>query len=169
TRMISYKDYKPPVILIKEPLIQDSLSLTKMNKIIGAKSSVDGDISNNVNIKAKLKNSRNMELNVSVSDSTGTESNLKMLYEYDNTQYKCEIVLKKKIIYLEEGESFTFRKNVKNVMIGSNENEMLKKEIHVDDSDVNLKKPGVYNVYYYIESNENTNMTARTKAIVVVK
>lgn len=169
TRMISYKDYSPPVITLNAPLIQDSLSLTRMNKIIGAKSSVDGDISNNVNIKAKLKNSRNMELNVTVSDSTGTESKLKMLYEYDNTQYKSEIVLKKNIIYLKKGKSITFRKNIKSVMVGSNENDMLKKEVHVDDSDVNLKKPGVYNVYYYIEANESTNMTARTKAIVVVQ
>ncbi len=166
TRMVKYKNYKKPVIKITDSLVGSSLSITKINRLVQAKSCVDGDISTNLEIKPGDFDDNKLPLKISVSDSTGTESVLECVYDYDNAPYSADIVLKQYIIYLKLGETTNLMKNVKTVMIGNHEDEELMKNISIRRGKLDLTKKGTYEIYYSL--NKETYYTAKCKALVVV-
>lgn len=166
TRTISYVDYQVPKIFLNDSLVQDIISVSKINKMVGAVSCVDGDISNNVEVNIGKLQDNEVVLKIHTYDSTGTESNLSVVLEYDKNTYPVKICLQEYILYVPAGETYDFKQNVKEILHGnqviSKYNEMIRIEGEVD-----FNTPGIYEVYYAL-SEEADNM-ARTKGIVVVE
>lgn len=165
-RKISYTDYTPPQIYFTDSLLQDTLSTTKINRITGAVSCVDGDISNNVNIKINVMEDNVLPLTVSVEDSTGTESILNVNYDYDRTLYTAKIVLKDYMINVPVGGIYDFKENIKNITTG-NRSDLSFLDMVTVETDLDLNTPGIYEVYYTLTA-ENA-VSARAKAIAVVQ
>ena len=167
SRKLKYDDYVEPRFNLTDSLIQSSLTMTKINSLVGATSSVDGVIDTNVEIKTGTYDDHKMPIDLTVSDSTGTESHLSLIYEYDNTNYTTDIVLKKYLIYVKKGGKAGLTDNVQAVMIGNAENEELLDHVVIRRGDLDYDKPGVYDVYYSLD--DQTNFTAKCKAVVVVQ
>lgn len=166
TRTISYFDYTPPRITLSDSLVQASLSMTKINNMCGAISSVDGDISNNVEIRVGMMSDNKLDVNVNVADSTGTESSMVITYDYDRTVYLMNIKLKDYLIYLNKGESYDFKENIDSIMMGNTPRPEFIEQVTIQSS-VDFDKPGMYDVYYYL--NGVGEGSARTKGIVVIQ
>jgi hypothetical protein len=165
-RTISYVDYQPPKILIKDSLAQDTISVAKINRMMEAVSCVDGDISNNVEVKIGKLQDNEVVLKIHTYDSTGTESNLSVVLEYDRNTYPVKIGLREYALYVPAGEIYDLKQNVQEILLGnqviSKYNEMVQIEGEVD-----FNTPGIYEVYYVLS--EETENIARTKGIVVVE
>ena len=166
SRTISYVDYQPPKILIKDSLVQDVISVAKINRMMEAVSCVDGDISNNVEVNIGKLQDNEVVLKIHAYDSTGTESNLSVVLEYDRNTYPVKICLREYALYVPAGEIYDLKQNVQEIVLGnqviSKYNEMIQIEGEVD-----FNTPGIYEVYY--ELSEEADNIARTKGIVVVE
>lgn len=166
TRTISYVDYQGPKIFLNDSLVQDTISVTKINKMVEAVSCVDGDISNNVEVNIGKLQDNEVVLKIHTYDSTGTESNLSVVLEYDRNTYPVKICLQEYILYVPAGEIYDFKQNVKEILLGnqviSKYNEMIQIEGEVD-----FNTPGIYEVYYGLS--EEAENIARAKGIVVVE
>ena len=165
-RTISYTDYVAPKLHLTDSLIQDTISVSKINKMAGAMSCVDGDISNNVEVSiGKLQDNR-VILKINAYDSTGTESSLSVALEYDRTSYQAKILLDEYLLYIPVGSTYDFKQNVKEVLQGSVEVPRLTEYVYVEE-EVDFQTPGVYEVYYKLR--DDANATAYTKGIVVIE
>lgn len=166
TRTISYVDYQPPKILIKDSLAQDTISVAKINRMMEAVSCVDGDISNNVEVKIGKLQDNEVVLKIHTYDSTGTESNLSVVLEYDRNTYPVKIGLREYALYVAAGEIYDLKQNVQEILLG---NQVISKynEMIQIDGEVDFNTPGIYEVYYVLS--EETENIARTKGIVVVE
>ena len=166
SRTISYVDYQPPKILIKDSLTQSTISVAKINKMMEAVSCVDGDISNNVEVNIGKLQDNEVVLKIHTYDSTGTESNLSVVLEYDRNTYPVKIRLREYALYVPAGEIYDLKQNVQEILLGnqviSKYNEMIQIEGEVD-----FNTPGIYEVYYVLS--EEAENIARTKGIVVVE
>ncbi|MDO4978369.1 MAG: hypothetical protein Q4E53_14060 [Eubacteriales bacterium] len=172
SRKLTYKNYRAPRITLNDSLIQSSLGITRINNLIGARSFVDGNIDANVEIKMGTYEDHKMPFKVSVCDSTGTQTTLDLVYEYDNTNYTADIVLEKYILYVskekkEKESKLDLKKNVEKVMVGNNESEDLLEHVVINKGELDLKKPGVYEIYYSLD--DEVKLDAKCKAIVVVQ
>lgn len=166
SRTISYVDYQPPKILLNDSLIQNTISVTKINKMIEAVSCVDGDISNNVDVNIGKLQDNQVVLKIHVYDSTGTESNISVVLEYDKNQYPIKINLKDYMLYVPVGENYDLKGNIFEILQGNQPVQMYDDMIRVE-SNVDFNTPGVYEVYYTL--NEDAGNAARAKAIIVVE
>ena len=167
SRKLKYKKYTAPKFTVSDSLLQSSLTMTKINTMIGATSSVDGNIDGNVEIKTGTYEDHKMPLDLTVSDSTGTESHLSLIYEYDNTSYTSDIVLKKYLIYVKAGKEADLEDNIDSVMVGNSEYVDLMDHVVIKRGDLDYDVPGLYDIYYSLD--DETNFTAKCKAVVVVQ
>lgn len=165
-RTISYVDYTAPSFQLTGSLVMDSLTTSKLNKLVEAQSSVDGDISANVDVKAGAFENNAVKVDVSVRDSTGTESTLSFTCDYDRNIYASSIVLNNYLLYANAGGKPDLYANISDILVGNQSNMNLLPQVTIQES-VDVNQPGVYDVYYYL--NGNSGITARTKAIVVVQ
>ena len=166
TRTISYTDYTAPKLQFTDSLIQDSITVSKINKIAGAVSCVDGDISNNVELKIGTLQDNKMILKFSVQDSTGTEENLSVSYEYDRNVYNTKICLTEYLMYLPAGQVYDFSTNISEIQQRSVDVPSLREYVVIENN-VDFNTPGIYEVYYYLSDAAGTD--ARTKGIVVIE
>lgn len=166
TRTISYTDYIAPKFYMDNSLVQDVISVSKIHKMIGATSCVDGDISNSVDVKVGTLEDKQVVLKIHAHDSTGTECNLSVALDYDKITYPAKIRLQNYLLYLPVGQVFDFQQNVKEVLQGEKEAEKLREYVAID-SKVDFQTPGVYEVYYRL--GEGAGVTALTKGIVVIE
>lgn len=166
TRTISYTDYVAPKLYLTDSLVQDTISVSKINKMAGAMSCVDGDISNNVEVGIGKLQDNKVILKISVYDSTGTENSLSVALEYDRTSYQAKIVLNEYLLYLPAGTVYDFQQNVKEVLQGSVEVPRLKEFVSIE-GEIDFNTPGIYEVYYKLH--DEANVTAYTKGIVVIE
>lgn len=166
TRTISYTDYVAPKLYLADSLVQDTISVSKINKMAGATSCVDGDISNNVEVGIGKLQDNKVVLKINAYDSTGTETTLSVALEYDRTAYQSKIVLNEYLLYLPVGTTYDFYQNVKDVMQGSVEVPRLKEYVYIE-GDVDFQNPGIYEVYYKLR--DEANSTAYTKGVVVIE
>ena len=166
TRTISYTDYIVPKLYLTDSLVQDTISVSKINKMAGATSCVDGDISNNVEVGIGKLQDNKVVLKISAYDSTGTETSLSVALEYDRTSYQSKIVLNEYLLYIPVGATYDFYENVKEVVQGSVEVPRLKEYVYIE-GDLDFNTPGIYEVYYKLR--DEANATAYTKGIVVIE
>lgn len=165
-RTISYTDYTAPQFRLTESLIMDTLTTARLNRLVEAQSCVDGDISASVDVKAGTFENNAVKVDVSVRDSTGTESTLSFNCDYDRNVYVSSILLENYLIYVGKGKKLDLMKNISDIQVGNQSNMNLLSQVVIQES-VDVKQPGVYEVYYYL--NGNTGISARTKAVVVVQ
>jgi hypothetical protein len=165
-RTISYVDYQPPRILLKDSLVQDTISVSKINRMVEAISYVDGDISNNVGVNIGKLQDNEVVLKIHTYDSTGTARNLSVVLEYDRNIYPAKICLQEYILYVPVGEIYDLKQNVKEVLLGNRVITKYDEMIQIE-GEVDFNTPGIYEVYYGLS--EEAENIARTKGIVVVE
>lgn len=165
-RTISYVDYQSPKILLMDSLTQNTISVAKINRMFEAVSCVDGNISNNVEVNIGKLQDNEVVLKVHTYDSTGTESNLSLVLEYDRNIYPITITLQEYILYVPAGESYDLTQNVKEILQGNQVMETYNEMIQIE-GEIDFNTPGVYEVYYGLS--DETETIARTKGIVVVE
>lgn len=165
-RTISYSDYTAPVFKFTQSLVMDTLTTSRLNRLVSAESCVDGDISSNVNVKVGDYENNSVKLDISVSDSTGTEASLSVKCDYDRNIYSSDIVLENYLIYAQKGKKPDLSGNISDIQVGGQSNMNLKDDV-VIEADIDVDEPGVYDVYYYLDN--STGISARTKAVVVVQ
>lgn len=165
-RTISYTDYTPPRLRITDSLILDTVSTSKLNNMFQAESCVDGDISNNINVKIGTLQDNQIRLDVSVNDSTGTETSVTAFCDYDRNVYLADIVLQDYLMYIPAGTAVDFRSNISDILIGKQSSMNLLGDVIIQSS-VDFQTPGTYEVYYYLSGGNGSS--GRTKGIVVVQ
>lgn len=164
SRYIQYEDYSAPTFNLVNQLRADTYSSSRLLENLTAYSCVDGDISSKINIlEVSSKDENNLFLKLSVSDSTGTDSFLKVHYFLD-VKREIRIDLKNYLIYTKVGESFNYRKNIVKVVENNWEDKDLIDEIDIQVP--NMEEAGTYEVHYTIKrSNGNTGIA--TMVVVV--
>lgn len=165
-RKIVYTDYTEPKITLNGPLVLNTMSATKINKLIGASSSVDGDISNRVLVKIGVLDGFSFDVDVSVSDSTGTQVMQKFRCEYNRNIYMAEIALKEYFVSLPAGSQYDFAANIKEIAIGNGVKNELIPFVNIQNN-VDYNVPGVYEVLYYLDAGNGN--TGYTKCIVRIE
>lgn len=164
-RRIHYKDYTKPKIYLKDKFMSNIISNADVNKLLGAVSCVDGDISNRITIQLSVaENINNYQVNVSVKDSTGEISSLDLIYNLDRNIYTTDILLKEYLVYIKVGETFDANANIEEIKSHSVNKEQ-QRYLYIDNQ-VNNQVPGVYEVKY---SFNNLGDNGLTKCIVVVE
>lgn len=174
TRKFKYKDYTVPRFSSHKPLSNQAISgfvssLTSENDngSILAYSSVDGDISNKIS-KIQSESEGKMIYVYSVTDSTGTTAtfeiseslNLKELFT------NITIELSDYIVYVKKGSTVDFRSYINNVKTSIGYQKDLIDSVTVE-SNLNVNKPGVYEVVYTL--NRSNGDYGTTKMYVIVE
>lgn len=166
SRKIVYTDYTEPVItLLKAPIV-NTLSNAKIGQLIGAVSSVDGDISNRVVVRSGAQDGYFFDVNVSVTDSTGTEAVQSFTCEYNRNIYMLDIRLKKYLVKIPAGTDYDFRENIKEIVSGNDLQSGLISSVNIQEQ-IDYETPGVYQVIYYLDAGNGN--TGYTKCIVIVE
>lgn len=165
-RKIVYSDYKKPELRLNGPLLVNSMSTAKINKLVGAVSSVDGDISNRVLVKIGPLDGFSFDIQVSVGDSTGTQIVENFRCEYNRNIYMTDIKLKEYLVKLPVGSSFNFAGNVREIALGSGVNNELIPQVTIQDN-VDYNTPGIYEVLYYLNAENGNN--GYTKCVVIIE
>lgn len=165
-RTISYTDYTAPVFHFTESLIMDTLTTARLNNLVQAESCVDGDISANVDVRIGNVENNAVKVEFTVRDSTGTESSITVKCDYDRNVYVSSILLKEYLIYTKAGEKPDLKENISDILVGNQSNMNLQSEVLIQES-IDAEKPGLYEVYYYL--NGDAGINARTKAVVIVQ
>lgn len=165
-RKLVYTDYTPPVIRLTDSLIVNNISESSISSLVAAQSCVDGDITRDVNVKIGNMEQNVLKVEASVSDSTGTTTELSFNCEYDNTVYQADIQLIEYVMYVPAGELRDFSSNIADILVGKQSNMQLLDWVTVQSA-VDFYTPGTYEVYYYL--NSDTGITGRCKGIVIVQ
>lgn len=165
-RKLIYTDYTPPQIRLTDSLIVNSISDSVISSLVTAQSCVDGDITRDVDVKIGSLVQNMVQVDVSVSDSTGTTSELSFTCEYDNTVYQADIQLIEYVMYVPAGQPRDLYANIADILIGKQSNMQLLNWVTVQSA-VDFYTPGTYEVYYYL--NSDTGITGRCKGIVIVQ
>lgn len=142
----------------------DSLSTTKINKLVGAVSSVDGDISDRVSVKMGILDGFSFDIQVNVNDSTGTQVTRKFNCEYNRNIYMANIALNEYLVKLPVGGSFVAAENINEVAIGNLVQNDLIAFVTVQDN-VDYSTPGIYEIRYYLETSKGNGYTKCTVII----
>lgn len=165
-RTLTYTDYTPPVISLTGSLIVDNLSEVQLSRLGTAQSSVDGDITNRMNVKIGSLEENSVRMDLTVSDSTGTEAVLTVDCDYDRNLYLADIQLKDYLLRLPAGTDFDLRSNIQDIQIGKQSNMQFLDQVSIQTS-VDFNTPGTYEVYYFL--NSDTGSSGRCKGIVVIQ
>lgn len=166
TRMMTYKDYTEPRFYFNGPMMGASISISNIIKALGATSSVDGDISQRVYLQTSYHSDyQAIDAKATVSDSTGTTSELEFTYYIDTHDYSIDLILKQYLIYVQKGDDFDPMANLEQAIINQKEEPGLINEVTIS-GDVDTSKPGLYTVDYTISYYGDHG---RTQCLVVVQ
>lgn len=171
-RSLVFNDYEPPTIdIIDSLIIQQGIpdSLSNHFKITDM---IDGDISHEIKLTASNFNALiagEYPINCKASNSFGDSVNMDIsVIVTDKDLSSASIKLKDYLIRLKSGDKFDFTDNIKKVINKKEEANYSESNVIVDDSKVDLKTPGTYNVYYTLEDYEQETV-AMSRAIVIVE
>ncbi len=170
TRKINFKDYKSPRFYMKDSLILSSSENVMISDYIGAKDSLDGDISDNLIVTAEDFDDTSdgtYKISVQASNSKGDTIylNLPVVVKKDWIE-EVDINLKSYLIYVKKGRNINFMKYVKSTTDKSS-GEPVDAYVSVK---TNYKKdrPGVYSVNYIVK-NYNGIVIGQSILMVVVE
>ncbi|MCD7809219.1 MAG: hypothetical protein LUH02_07740, partial [Erysipelotrichaceae bacterium] len=165
SRTISYTDYTNPTFSLDGPLVSSSYSTSALTKLIKANSCVDGDISTKIAIKnSTLIDNNQLQVYLSVSDSTGSASYLTLNYYLNNNNNDINITLDEYLIYLEVGEDYDYQGNIDDIIQGNITDNSLKPYVDIDIPD--MDEPGIYEVTYSLT--RSNGYTGQTQLVVIV-
>ncbi|MDO4748800.1 MAG: hypothetical protein Q4A12_06475 [Eubacteriales bacterium] len=160
-RTLIYTDYKPPTFTLKAPLSYTVGTKINILKDVGAKSVIDGDVSDKVRygLEQVIDNLTpgKYPIELRVTDSCGKTSYLNTEIEiYDSSYSGIKVELKKYLTYLPVGTVFNKGAYYK----GSN----IQGTLSIV-SNVNTKVPGTYYADYYVSAE---NVKGKSRLTVVV-
>lgn len=160
-RTIVYTDYKEPTFSLSGPLSYVVGSKIDVLRNVSARSTLDGNISLKVRygLESVIDNMTPGKYPVEfrVTDSCGKTSYLNTEIEiYDTTYSGIDVELKKYLTYIKVGSNFKKEDYFK----GSN----IEGKLTIV-SEVDTKKPGTYNVDYYVNG---VNASGKSRLVVVV-
>lgn len=151
TRKIIYTDYTSPHFTLSGPLLFGISQNINIRGLLGAVDSIDGDISDKVIITANEYTSAIAGVNyisAKVTNSKGDIISLQLpVYVEDLNLSAPAITLENYMIYLNVGDEFDIMGNIISV-IDTNGND-LKDDVQTD-TNLNLSKPGIYEVHYRV-------------------
>ena len=157
TRTVRYTDYTPPEFYMKRALVYGVDEALDIRAAVGARDSIDGDISDRVSIVTTdyVKNTIGVfTVSLQVSNSMGDTIYLYVTVHVEGNETMApQIQLKKSLIYVKKGEEPIFEDYLGDVTV----NGVLMKKDEIQlliSTNFDSEETGTYNVHYYITTNE---------------
>ncbi len=157
TRTVRYTDYTPPEFYMKRALVYGVDEALDIRAAVGARDSIDGDISDRVSIVTTdyIKNTIGVfTVSLQVSNSMGDTIYLDVTVHVEGNETMApQIQLKKSLIYVKKGEEPRFEDYLGDVTV----NGVLMKKDEIQlliSTNFDSEETGTYNVHYYISTNE---------------
>lgn len=157
TRTVRYTDYTPPEFYMKRALVYGVDEALDIRAAVGARDSIDGDISDRVSIVTTdyVKNTIGVfTVSLQVSNSMGDTIYLDVTVHVEGNETMApQIQLKKSLIYIKKGEEPNFEDYLGDVTV----NGVLLKKDEIQlliSTNFDSEETGTYNVHYYISTNE---------------
>lgn len=157
TRTVRYTDYTPPEFYMKRALVYGVDEALDIRAAVGARDSIDGDISDRVSIVTTdyVKNTIGVfTVSLQVSNSMGDTIYLDVTVHVEGNETMApQIQLKKSLIYVKKGEEPNFEDYLGDVTV----NGVLMKKDDIQlliSTNYDSAETGTYNVHYYITTNE---------------
>ncbi|MBR6634671.1 MAG: DUF5011 domain-containing protein, partial [Clostridia bacterium] len=157
TRTVRYTDYTPPEFYMKRALVYGVDEALDIRAAVGARDSIDGDISDRVSIVTTdyVKNTIGVfTVSLQVSNSMGDTIYLDVTVHVEGNETMApQIQLKKSLIYVKKGEEPNFEDYLGDVTV----NGVLMKKDEVQlliSTNFDSEETGTYNVHYYISTKE---------------
>ncbi|MBQ2963515.1 MAG: hypothetical protein IJE14_02545 [Clostridia bacterium] len=157
TRTVRYTDYTPPEFYMKRALVYGVDEALDIRAAVGARDSIDGDISDRVSIVTTdyVKNTIGVfTVSLQVSNSMGDTIYLDVTVHVEGNETMApQIQLKKSLIYVKKGEEPIFEDYLGDVTV----NGVLMKKDEIQlliSTNFDSEETGTYNVHYYITTNE---------------
>ncbi len=157
TRTVHYTDYTPPEFYMKRALVYGVDEALDIRAAVGARDSIDGDISDRVSIVTTdyVKNTIGVfTVSLQVSNSMGDTIYLDVTVHVEGNETMApQIQLKKSLIYVKKGEEPNFEEYLGDVTV----NGVLMKKDEIQlliSTNFDSEETGTYNVHYYISTNE---------------
>ena len=169
-RNISYTDYESPKINMMTDLILPTQGTYSLSNYFTATDVIDGDISNRIKIISSEFNAAvagKYKVNVKVTNSMGDYSDVSIDAIVTDRKFSTSIKLSDYIVYVNCGDDkeIDYRSYISEV--DSESKQVTASNVVVDYSEVNLKKAGVYNVYYTVGNAASPE--GMTRLVVVVE
>lgn len=173
SKNIFYSDYKSPEIKLLNEFIFPSGYNFDLGRYVEATDVIDGNLSDYVKvISSEFTNvSGQYKVNIKVSNSLADCTDITINAIVTDEDYsQVRIVLDTYTSYITVGQTIDYKALVKDV-VNKRETYYDADDIIIDDSSVDLSKPGVYDVFYRIprskyEPEENATLS---RLIVVVR
>ncbi len=167
-RQIHYTDYKAPRFKMNRPLLFSVQEDVNVVGIVGARDSLDGDISNNVIIyspdyEVGVEGKYTIQANVMNSKGDTAQVSLPLVVERTSLS-PAEIELKEYLIYCERGKMPDFKSYIKQTYDSFG---VLAKFDVTIQTDFNAKKKGTYAVDYH--GTDADGHAAHTRLLVIVE
>lgn len=170
-RKLILSDYESPKIFSKSDFVFPSGYAYNLAQYITASDVIDGDITNYVKlISSEFTNvSGRYPVNIKVSNSMGdiTELVIKAIIT-DHDYFSTKIRLKEYITYTKVGAEPDYQSFIKDIY-STTPTDLKVDKIKIDSSEVDLTKPGIYDVYYRIyEKGSDEEVKTMSRLVVVV-
>ena len=161
-RTLIYTDYVSPVFSLTEPLIFRQGSNFNVFKPLQATDTLDGDLTQKikgtvVSGESSVDQSGLYEVEFRVTNSLGDTVHLRLPVEVIATTMNCRLQLTQYLVYIKKSDTFQpmdYLEEGSRSVVGQIE------------SDVDMRKSGVYSVTYH---DENPELYRKTRLIVVVE
>ena len=157
SRMIKFKGYESPKFKIMGNLCFSLYERIDISEMISAVDSIEGGwISQNIVITSddyKTSIPGAYSLDVTVNNAKGDSSQIKLPFIIEDRPLSAPTIeLKEYLAYTKKGKTIDFKSYIVDAL--DSKEESLKDKVTVE-SNVDFKKPGTYNVHYYVTDSNN--------------
>ncbi len=159
-KKVYFEDYNPPRLILTNDFIFPSGNYYNLGNYVTAEDMFDGDIDNKVKIVAAEYSTAKgtYQVNIKVSNSMTDSAEITFDAIVTNDDYGLyRVRLNEYSVYTTVGaEPIDYQANLKSV-INKNKTSYTVDDVVIDDSEVDMSKPGCYSVYYRIYGEENSD------------
>lgn len=157
SRMIKFKGYKSPWFEVTGNLCFSLYERIDISEMISAVDSIEGGwISKDIVITSDDYTTSipgAYSLDVTVNNAKGDSSQIKLPFIVEDRPLSAPTIeLKKYLAYTKKGKTIDFKSYIVDAL--DSKEESLKDKVTVE-SNVDFKKPGTYNVHYYVTDSNN--------------
>lgn len=173
TRKLIFSDYHPPRIILTNDFIFPSGRVFNLGDYVVAEDVIDGNITSNIKLISSEYTSAQGEyiVNLKVSNSMADSTELNISAIVTNDDYSTlRIRLNEYIKYIAPNTEVDYRTFL-SAIINKTSAKYDLDDVVVDSSEVDVSKPGVYNVYYRLFEGrgENATVVSMSRLVVVVE
>ncbi len=168
SRDVIFIDYRSPQIHLSKPMVFQKNENENIFNYIGAVDVIDGDITSllRMNTNTNMLETGDYAVNVEITNSLGDFYEIEIpVHIVDNVDSRISIELTDNVVYLKTNEAFTPSSYIESV--SNADGTMYEKNIVNIESDVDISKPGVYEVIYTAEDSETVK--GFTALLVIVE